>query len=180
MKSKNLDKLLDMADGDSRERLGRIVALANDYCVTVQRAIDFDRDEFVAAMTNYLPRLYWEFADLEAEDAEADDYLMNYIDEDYYESVRRNMESVLAERDTYLETFEEDMKYSDTPIGASISEGLADIFQDLYSFVMRVRESEGNDLTTAYSACRDAFKAYWAQVLCNVMRPLNNIRFDNE
>ncbi len=40
----------------------------------------------------------------------------------------------MGEDDVFLETFEEDMKYSDTPVAASVSESLADIFQPLYNF----------------------------------------------
>ena len=85
---------------------------------------------------------------------------------------------MLGPDDVYLETFEEDMKYSDTPIAASVSESLADIFQPLYNFISVVRDSEGENLETAYKECRDNFVGYWGQTLCNVMRALNNIYFN--
>ena len=102
-----------------------------------------------------------------------------YVDEDFYDAVRRNVESLLGPDDTFLETFEEDMKYSDTPIAASVAEGLADIFQPLYNFISVVKESEGESIFEAYSECRENFDAYWSQTLCNVMRPLNNIKYNS-
>ena len=65
------------------------------------------------------------------------------------------------------------MKYSDTPIAATISENLTDIYQPLYDFVAEVRESEGDNLDEAFRACKDGFKEYWSQALCNVLRALN-------
>lgn len=107
-------------------------------------------------------------------------YGASYVDDDYYESVRRHIESLLGPDDTFLETFEEDMKYSDTPIAASVSECLADIFKPLYNFISIVRDTDGEKLTAAYRDCHDSFVEYWSQKLCNVMRALNHIRYSQD
>lgn len=162
-----------------RERRGRllgITALASAYCVTLERAAESERDEFLYAMLHCLPRLYAEFFDLKANASDVKfggRYYQSYVDEDYYENIRRHVEMLLGPDDTYLETFEEDMKYSDTPIAASISEGLADIFQPLYNFISVVKDTDGAELEGAYEVCREAFEEYWSQTLCNVLRPLN-------
>lgn len=113
----------------------------------------------------------------DCEDMDAGTYYGSYVDEDYYENVRRHMEQLLGPDDVFLETFEEDMKYSDTPIAASIAESLADIFQPLYNFVAIVRESDGEELEGAYRECHDNFAAYWGQTLCNVLRALNHLYY---
>ena len=84
----------------------------------------------------------------------------------------------MAEDDTYLEVFEEDMKYSDTPVSASIAEGLADIFQALYNFINTVRDSTDEVTAMAILAVRDDFKAYWSATLCNVLRALNHLAYN--
>ena len=89
------------------------------------------------------------------------------------------VESIMGEDDTFLETFEEDMKYSDTPIASSVAECLADIFQDLFNFVSLVKESEGEQTQEALAECKENFESYWAQTLCNVMRALNHIRYSS-
>lgn len=184
---------------ETRTRLLRITALANDYCTTLQQTNEMERLEFVQAMTDLLPRIYWEFSDfapqneqcpekptaegapdpdsLLALEEEEERYYGSYVDEDFYESIRRHVEMVLGPDDVFLETFEEDMKYSDTPIAASVSECLADIFQPLFNFISIVKDSEGSELEGAYLECRENFTSYWSQTLCNVLRPLNHIRF---
>ncbi len=171
-----------------RGRQLAVTALATRYCVTLEQGESMERDEFVAAILGMLPRLYWEFAELptraEDEDSvslgedEESPFYGDYVDEEHYDQVRASVARIMGEQDTYLETFEEDMQYSDTPIGASISEGLADIFQALYNFVSIVKDTDGEELERAYGACRDQFEDYWAQTLCNVMRPLNAIRYN--
>ena len=112
------------------------------------------------------------------EDDEDRKYYPSYIDEDYYESVRRHIEALLGPDDVFLETFEEDMKYSDTPIAASISECLADIFQPLYNFISIVKDTDGDELEGAYRECKENFVAYWSQTLCNVLRALNHVYYN--
>ena len=90
--------------------------------------------------------------------------------------LRTQLAALFGEDDTYLETFEKDMKYSDTPIASSLSENLCDIYQPLYDYAIEVRESEGANMENAYRNCREAFDEYWSQTLCNAMRALNSLR----
>ncbi len=115
---------------------------------------------------------------LEEEADEDAAYYASYVDEDYYNSVRRHVEQLLGPDDVFLETFEEDMKYSDTPIAASVSECLADIFQSLYNFISVVKDTDGEQLEAAYRHAREEFVAYWSQTLCNVLRALNHIYYN--
>lgn len=141
-----------------------------------------EKDEFVAEMLRFLPRLYLDFSDPEFDEIPESDefeFFASYVDEDFYESVRLGVEMLLGPDDVFLETFEEDMKYSDTPIATSVSECLADIFQPLYNFIGAVKDSEGESAAGAFRECRENFESYWAQTLCNVLRALNNIRYSN-
>jgi len=170
-----------MNNAELRSALLSITALASDYCVLLESAREIEKEDFIAAVLGFLPRLYYEFSDLSVDEQISDagyGYFQSYVDEDFYESVRRNVETLLGPDDVFLETFEEDMKYSDTPIGASIAECLADIFQPLYNFISIARESEGEQSLEAYAECRENFVAYWSQTLCNVMRALNHLRFN--
>ncbi len=148
---------------------------ARDFCLAAENCTELGREEFIDAMLTLLPQLYMDFStgDTDAEE----EYIHPYVDEEHYESIRRRVAALLGEDDMYLETFEEDMKYSDTPIAASIGECIADMYQDLFNFVAAVRESGGDSLAESFAACRDNFRAYWSQTLCNVMRALNRLRF---
>ena len=84
---------------------------------------------------------------------------------------------MLGPDDVFLETFEEDMKYSDTPIAASVAESLADIFQPLFNFISVVKDTDGDSIIEAYMQCKEDFVSYWSQTLCNVLRALNHIKY---
>lgn len=155
------------------------MALSNEYCHALETAQESSPSEFAETMTRLLPRLYMTAAALTPSMAllEEDAYIDNVLDEDYYESVRLGVENLLGADDVYLEVFEEDMKYSDTPISASIAEGLTDIFQVLYNFLDAVRDATDETIDRAVEAVRDDFASYWSQKVCNVMRPLNHLRY---
>lgn len=156
------------------------IGLCNEYCSTMESAAESEREEFVESMLHLLPRLYIAATDLKISYLEEEEpYIDNVLDEDYYEAVRRGVETLMGEHDVYLEVFEADMKYSDTPVSASISEGLTDIFQTLYNFLNTVRDATDDVTAVALLAVRDDFRAYWSMTLCNVMRALNSLA-DND
>ena len=147
---------------------------ASEYCQAMQQAAETDREAFVSAMLRLLPRIYIMASDLDTDSISPDDgYLSDALDEDSYESARAAVASLLDPDDIYLETFEEDMKYSDTPVSASISESLADIYQVLYNFIETMRDATDETASLAFRSVYDDFRNYWSQTLVNVMRPLN-------
>ena len=163
------------------QNLIQIVELAHKYCDLCETASEYEKAGFIDNALSLLPKLYWNFLDImpDSVSLEESEYFSTYVEEDLYNFVKNNIAAVLGEDDSYLETFMEDMKYSDTPIGATISEGMADIFQPLYDFVAVTRDSEGLQLVDSFIKCKEDFEAYWSQNLCNVMRALNNIKFGN-
>lgn len=157
------------------------IALCNEYCHALETASETDKTEFVKSMLKILPRIYIAATDLN-EDLSTDDefYIENILEEDYYDDIKHNIEYILGYDDSYLEVFEEDMKYSDTPIGASISEGLCDIFQSLYNFIETIKSAPEELTADALVSIQSDFKNYWSRILCNVLRALNHIRYNNE
>ncbi len=141
-----------------------------------------DCSQFIDSMLRLLPRIYICASDLAsgmADDGmEVDDvYIESVLDEDYYDTVRRNVENLLGPDDTYLEVFHQDMKYSDTPIAASIAEGVSDLFQVFYNFLETVRDATEDVVSGAVMAVADDFANYWSAILCNLLRAVNNIKY---
>ena len=155
------------------------IGLCNEYCISIENAKETARDAFIDNMLRLLPRIYIAATDLQIDILEEDDqFIENILDEDYYDALRRNMEVLLGEDDVYLEVLEEDMKYSDTPVAASISEGLSDLFQVLYNFINTIRDSTDATVKLALVNVKDDFRSYWSATLCNVLRALNHLKMN--
>ncbi len=154
------------------------MALANEYCQAIENAHQYGRNDFVNEMLRLLPRIYITVSDIPYPSIQSEvSYIPDALEEDYYETVRRSMEQIIGEEDTYLEVFENDMKYSDTPIGASISEKLADIFQVLFNFIENVKDAPEEIIMESVDSVKEDFQSYWSQTVCNVIRPLNAIKY---
>ena len=155
------------------------IALCNEYCNAVENAGQTDRDDFTVTMLRLLPRIYITATDLDAGiEQYGDAYIEDTLTEDYYDAMRRAVEGLYGEDDTYLDVFEEDMKYSETPIAASISEGIADLFQVLYNYLETVRDAPNDLIIEATAAVREDFAQYWSRKLCDVLRAVNALKYN--
>lgn len=154
-------------------------ALCNEFCSAAENAASSEPRDFMAQMLRLLPRIYITATDLTDEGALDEGYISgDALDENTYETVRNSMASLFGEDDLYLEVLEQDMKYSDTPIAASISEGLADLFQVFYNYLDTVRDATDDVVASAIVAMKEDFESYWSMTLCNVLRPINNLYYN--
>ena len=91
------------------------VTVALEYCTFVEAAGNTGLFDFVDKATKLLPLLYLKASLLPEVESEEETELELSVSEDMYESVRSRIAGLLGERDSYLETFHADMRYSDTP-----------------------------------------------------------------
>lgn len=154
------------------------LGLANEYCNAIENAASTEKEDFINHMIKLLPRIYISATDLTFPMEAESSYSEGYLDEIYYDSVRRNLEMLLGEDDTFLEVFMEDMKFSDTPIASSIAECLSDIFQCLYDLIHAVKDIPQEHMNEFLLICKENFDSYWGQTLCNVLRALHNVKYN--
>ena len=156
------------------------IALANEYCSAIEKASEYDKTDFMVQMLKLLPRIYISASDINIKESSVEYYVEPYLDEDVYNNVRCNIAALMAEDDVFLETFEEDMQYSDTPVSATISEDLADIYQELYNLVASVRDVDNEAIRSILITCKEDFATFWGQTLCNVLRALHSAFYNHD
>lgn len=155
------------------------VTVAAEYCAYIERAGEHNRKEFIETLLKLLPLLYLKAQMLPAEEERiSEESLEDFVTEDSYEVLRMNLYEILADKDSYLDVFVADMKYSDTPITKSISEDLADIYQDIKNFVCLFKLGINETMHDAIVECNEHFRLYWGQTLVNTMRALHDARYN--
>ena len=154
------------------------VTVAAEYCSFLERSEGAARAEFVDSLLKLLPLLYLKGIML-PECSRIADYedLGRFVTEDEYEVLRLTLADVMGNRDDYLDVFVTDMKYSDTPIRKTVSEDLADIWQDIKNFVCLFRTGVSQTMNDALVECRENFAAYWGQTLVNTLRALHEVKY---
>ena len=156
-----------------------LVGLGKEYCEKMESAFESTGNDMARDMLRYLPRLYMlidelrlSFGDEEGEDTGA---IYPRLEEDQYDSVRLNLAALFGEYDTYLDASVEDMRYSDTPLAASISEQLADIYQELYNFTDTVRDAGSESLEEILSNLKYDFEEHLSNTICSALRAINYV-----
>lgn len=154
------------------------VTVAAEFCAFLEQSSRYTRKDFTATMLKILPLLYLKAQMLPDEERLSEEGLQDFVSEDSYEILRMNLSELLADKDTYLDVFVEEMKYSDTPITKNISEDLADIYQDVKNFVSLFQTGINETMHDAIIDCNSNFKEYWGQKLVNTQRALHEITYN--
>lgn len=160
------------------------VAVAVQYCGFLEEFADDNSQKLVDWSSKILPLLYLKAAMLPDVDLLSDEDPEVTVTEDAYNYICMKLQDALGKDDAYLEVFVQEMKYSDTPIAASVSENLADIYQDLKNFISIYEHGVTETMNDALFACTEDFKTYWGQKLVNALRAVHALKYqpadDNE
>lgn len=161
----------------SQDTIPALALLCRTYCDTVDDCEAATPAMFNNAVCTLLPRIYGALlaieisaqSDLPADEGE----LLQSVDYDRYEQVRNSLATLYGEYDTYLETRAEDTRYSDIPEAASISEGLADLYQLCGDIAGTLRDM---DAEAVIPDIVDRFKEYAAVEIASLLRAVTIIR----
>ena len=155
-----------------------IAGLAAEYCLAVDNSQTAEPSDFCAQMLRYLPRIYVAIDGLRpygSEDGDDTGMIFHSLDEDAYTDARISMERLFGEHDMYLDAPQEEMRFSDTPVAVSLSEKLADIYQNLYDVAYTIREADSNIYTDVMSELKWRFDEYLSMDICDALRAANII-----
>ncbi|NDW19202.1 DUF5063 domain-containing protein [Dysgonomonas sp. 216] len=155
------------------------VTVAVQYCGYLE---NLDEEEALVTdkLTKLLPLLYLKATMLPESEMQDEADPEETVTEDVYNFILSRVYDIYGQNDTYLEVFLQDMKYSETPISASISEDVTDIYQDLKNFITIYERGVVEYANDALYICNENFKAYWGQKLVNVLRALHSLKYSGE
>lgn len=158
-----------------------MVRVAAEYCLMLERLSQErpEKDDLLLRLTRVLPLIYVKASLLPKLEEQGLGDLADSVSESDYEEVRQAVWNILREDDEYLEVFTPDMQYSDGPLMITISEDLADIYQDLKNFVAQFAQQNEVTMNDAVVRLAENFRTYWGQRLVNAMRPLHELTYKN-
>ena len=159
------------------------VTVAAEFCAFLERAEHMKRKAFVDTSLKILPLLYLKASLLPKCETIGDEAPETYVTEEIYEILRINLSGLMGDKDDYLDVFVQDMVYSDQPIKKSISEDLADIYQDIKDFIFVFQLGLNETMNDSLAICQENFGMLWGQKLVNTLRALHDVKYnlqDNE
>ena len=156
------------------------VTVAVQLCLYLEQIEGQDKSEFVEKMLCLLPLLYLKARLLPKATEELDGFPERFVSEQEYEDIRQKVAQCMGADDTYLEVFVEDMRYSDEPITAFVSENISDIYQEVKDLACNYQTRDEAVMNDALVNCIEAFEQHWGQKLLNVLRPLHAVACEGE
>lgn len=154
------------------------VTVGVEYCLLLEHAAEMDSKTFIDRSVKILPLLYLKATLLPDCVAESDDAVEEFVTEENYAMTANTIAALLKEQDDYLESFHPEMKFSDTPVLASVSEDMADIYQDVKNFASVFSIGHEVSMNDALVICKENFGNFWGQKLVNAMGALHHLRFN--
>jgi hypothetical protein len=156
------------------------VTVAVEFCAFLENNGIVSRKEWIDRMLKLLPLIYIKAALLPQTVEINDESPETFVKEEDYARVSAAVSTIMSEEDVYLDVFIEEMKYSDRPVSAFVSEDIADIYQDVRNFVSVYQYGLTDQMNDALFICKQNFENYWGQKLINVLRPLHSLYYNDQ
>ena len=151
------------------------VTAAAQTCLLIEKCAEHEREEWREQMLRLLPVLYLRTRLLEPAERRCDDDPQRFVTEEDYTFALVGMRELLGQDDAYLDVFVDNGIYTDEVQTAYISEGLADIYQELKDMAAAFQTGQEDIMNDAVVVCREAFDSHWGRKLLAVMRALHEI-----
>jgi hypothetical protein len=152
------------------------VTAAAQTCLLIEKCAEYDREEWCEQMLRLLPVLYLRARLLEPAQTMMEEEPQRFVTEEDYNYVLVGIRELLGQDDAYLDVFVDQGIYTDEVQTAYISEGLADIYQELKDLAAAFQTGQEPIMNDAVIVCQEAFATHWGRKVLAVMRAMHEIK----
>ena len=156
------------------------VAVANEYCKYAEHASQLKGDELLRILQRILPLMYIKASLLPALEPFFEDGNEKFVTESDWTVIHESLKNKFGTADDYLEVFDEKTNETEGPVISSISENMADIYQDIKDFLLLYQTGTAEVMNDAIWECRMNFENFWGQKLVNSMRAIHKFIYSGE
>ena len=156
------------------------VTAAAQACLLMEKSSEHTREEWIEQTLRLLPILYLRARLLDQEEELEQEEPQRFVTEEDYNYVLVGIRELLGSDDAYLDIFVDQGVYTDEIQTAYISEGMADIYQELKDLAAAFQTGNEELMHDAVVACREAFNEHWGRKLIAVMRALHELHFAHQ
>jgi len=151
------------------------VTVANEFCSFMEYAGQLEKLDFIQKIQKLLPLLYLKGSLIPEMESVLNEGNEKFVTEQEYDFVKDQVQAHMGELDDYTEQWDPKMTGSTEPVITSISENMADLYQDLKDFVSLYSMGTTEIMNDAVWECKMNFENYWGQILVNALRVIHRI-----
>jgi hypothetical protein len=156
------------------------VAVANEFCKYAEHASELKGDELLKILQRILPLMYLKASLLPELNPYFEDGNEKFVTEADWLKINETLKEKFGTANDYLEVFDEKIRDTEDPVLSSISENMADVYQDLKDFLLLYQTGTGEVMNDAVWECRMNFENFWGQKLLNSMRAIHRFIYSGE
>jgi hypothetical protein len=156
------------------------VAVANEFCKYSERASELKGDELLKILQRIMPLMYLKASLLPQLEPFFEDGNEKFVTESDWIKIHSTLREKFGTADDFMEVFDDRMNDSEGPVISSISENMADMYQDIKDFLLLYQTGTTEVMNDAVWECRLNFETFWGQKLVNSMRAIHKFIYSGE
>ena len=151
-----------------------MLAVANEYCVFVEKADEYSADDIFGFFQKICPLLYLKGALLPIIEPGNPDANERFVTEEKWEMVFNSLRAKFLPSDEFWFA---DAAFEESPeiLKASLAEHFTDIYQDLKDFLILYQRNSIAAKENAVAECRRLFASHWGIRIAYVQNPLHHM-----
>lgn len=150
------------------------IKTSNDFCKLMENSFSMKRSGLLKELQLFLPLLYHRAMKLPVVESILEDGNEKFVTEEQYDALKSGLILKLGYLDDYPEVIDQGELY-DVPVTCSLSEDLADIYQELKDFLSLFQIGTNEMMNDAiWETCMN-FNNYWGQKLLNGLRVIHKV-----
>ncbi len=156
------------------------VAVANEYCKYAEHASELKGDEMLKIMQRILPLMYLKASLLPQLEPYFDDGNEKFVTESDWVALNETLREKFGTANDFPEVFDEKAEETGVPAITTISENMADMYQDMKDFLLLYQTGTPEVMNDAIWECRLNFETFWGQKLVNSLRAIHRFIYSGE
>ena len=161
------------------KQIVEMATVANEYCYFMENLENKDVNTILEFMQKLLPLLYLKgslLPDIEPEHPEANE---RFVTEEQWESVFKELREKFGDNDEYWNIDPQYINETE-PLKASLSENMADIYQDLKDFILLLQKNTHAARENAISECKLLYENHWGYRIGNIFTRIHHLLYFEE
>lgn len=152
------------------------IRVAHEYCLFIEKSDQNAKSESLDFLSKIIPLLYLKGELLPEIQPEYPESSERFVTEEEWQEVFNTYRAVFGQDDEYYHVgYEEYNEYE--AVKASLSENLADIYQDLKDFILLYKKNTQSARQNAVHDCRSLFGIRWGQKALSSLRFMHYLKF---
>lgn len=150
------------------------LTVAQNYCDFIDNEDQNDKNQVLSYLNKLLPLLYLKGTLLQNVDISDEDAYERFVTEEQWQNIYNRYKNIMGIDDIYKSCHNLDA-IDNEPYAGSISEDLADIYQDMKDFVLLYNKNTLAAKENAIFWCKFHFEINWGYKLLNTSKIIHTI-----